>query len=115
MRAEPAIYLQERMVIFAANFIRWATSWLSHETEPAADNLDVSKMGVKRQVKVGAHVSAQVVQDSRGRLLRFSEQSAFAGKSLRLHRRDDAHLRKKKSWRLLSLFSKWHLIAQPLR
>jgi len=115
VRAEPAIYLQERMVIFAANFIRWATPWLSDETEPAADNLDVSKMGVKQQVKVGAHVSAQVVQDSRGRLLKFSEQSVFAGKSLRLHRRDDAHLREKESCQLLPFSSESHLIAQPLR
>jgi hypothetical protein len=25
VRSEPAIYLQEAMTIFAANFIRWAT------------------------------------------------------------------------------------------
>jgi hypothetical protein len=114
VRSEPAIYLQERMVIFAANFIRWATSWLSNEAEPVADTLDVSKMGVKQQVKVGAHVSAQVVQDSRGRLLKFSEQSVFAGKALRLHRRDDAHLRERESCHLMPFSSESHLIAQPL-
>jgi hypothetical protein len=84
VRSEPAIYLQECVVIFAANFIRWATHWLSNQAEPGANNLDVSKMGVKRQVQVGAHVSAQVVQDSRGKLLKFSEHSVFAGKALKL-------------------------------
>jgi len=84
VRSEPAIYLQECVVIFAANVIRWATLWLSHQAEPGANNLDVSQMGVKRQVQVGAHVSAQVVQDSRGKLLKFSEHSVFAGKVLKL-------------------------------
>jgi hypothetical protein len=84
VRSEPAIYLQECAVIFAANFIRWATHWLSHHAEPTANHLDVSKVGVKRQVQVGAHVSAQVVQDSRGKLLKFSEHSVFAGKVLKL-------------------------------
>ncbi len=84
VRSEPAIYLQERMVLFAANFIRWATRWLAEQAEPVAESLAVSQMGVKRQVRVGAHVSAQVVQDSQGRLLRFSEQSVFAGKVIRL-------------------------------
>ena len=115
VRSEPAIYLQERMVIFAANFIRWATSWLSHQAEPAVDTLDVSKMGVKRQVKVGAHVSAQVIQDSRGKLLRFSEQSAFAGKVLRLKNCDNARLCERESCDLMPFFSELHLIAQPLR
>jgi hypothetical protein len=115
VRSEPAIYLQERMVIFAANFIRWATTWLSDQTEPVADTLDVSKMGVKRQVKVGAHVSAQVVQDSRGKLLRFSEQSAFAGKVLRLKNYDNARLCERETCYLMPFFSELHLIAQPLR
>jgi hypothetical protein len=60
VRSEPAIYLQECMIIFAANFIRWATHWFSNQAEPSPDNLQVSNMGVKRQVQVGAHVSAQV-------------------------------------------------------
>lgn len=90
VRSEPAIYLQECVVIFAANFIRWATHWLSKQAEPTPNHLDVSRMGVKRQVQVGAHVSAQVVQDSRGKLLKFSEHSVFAGKVLKLPRCDFA-------------------------
>jgi hypothetical protein len=84
VRAEPAIYLQECCVLFAANFIRWAQHWLAKQNAPAADVLDVQKLGVKRQVQVAAHVSAQVSRDSEGWLLTFSEHSVFAGKVLRL-------------------------------
>ncbi len=91
VRSELAIYLQERMVLFAANFIRWATAWLSRQAEPVAESLDVSRMGVKRQVRVGTQVSAQVVQDSRGKLLTFSEQSVFAGKMIRLRSSNHSH------------------------
>ncbi len=115
VRSEPAIYLQERMVLFAANFIRWATRWLSSQTEPVAESLQVSKMGVKRQVRVGAHVSAQVVQDSQGKLLRFSKQSIFAGKVIRLRRNFDTRSFEGESCHLKPFFNKSHLIAQPLR
>jgi len=84
VRSEPAIYLQECCVLFAANFIRWATQWLAQQEAPAENALDVRKLGIKRQVQVAAHVSAQVIRDSTGWLLKFSEQSAFAGKVLRL-------------------------------
>lgn len=82
VRSEPAIYLQECLVLFAANFIRWATHWLANQAAPDADSLDVNRLGVKRQVQVAAHVSAQVIQDSRGKLLKFSKHSVFAGKVL---------------------------------
>jgi hypothetical protein len=84
VRSEPAIYLQECCVLFAANFIRWATQWLAQQQVPAEDTLDVRKLGIKRQVQVAAHVSAQVIRDSTGWLLKFGEQSTFAGKVLRL-------------------------------
>lgn len=83
VRSEPAIYLQEAFVVFAANFIRWATPWIASQTQPAPQNLKVEKMGIKRQVQVGAHVSAQVIHDSEGKLLRFSEHCVFAGKILK--------------------------------
>jgi len=38
----------------------------------------------KTQVQVAAHVSAKVIRNSEGRLLRFSSNSAFAGKVLQL-------------------------------
>ncbi len=84
VRSEPAIALQEAFVLFAANFIRWASHWLEAQAQPAANALNVQKLGVKRQVQVAAHVSAQVIRDSGGRLLKFSEQSAFAGQVLRV-------------------------------
>jgi len=84
VRCEPAIYLQEAFVVFAANFIRWATHWLEGQEQPAEKALNVRKLGVKRQVQVAAHVSAQVIEDSAGKLLKFSEQSAFAGLLLRV-------------------------------
>jgi hypothetical protein len=84
VRSEPAIFLQERLALFAANFIRWATHWLAEQPQPQENALDIRKMGVKRQVQVGAHVSAQVVRNSAGMLLKFSEHSAFAGKVLNL-------------------------------
>ncbi len=84
VRSEPAIALQETFVMFAANFIRWASHWLQAQGQPAANALNVRKLGVKRQVHVAAHVSAQVIQDAGGKWLQFSEQSAFAGQVLRV-------------------------------
>jgi len=84
VRSEPAIFLQERMALFAANFIRWAAHWLVEQLQPQENALDIRKMGIKRQVQVGAHVSAQVICNSEGMLLKFSEHSAFAGKVLNL-------------------------------
>ena len=84
VRSEPAIYLQEAFVLFAANFIRWASHWLQAQAHPVENALNVRKLGVKRQVQVAAHVSAQVIQDSEGKWLQFSEQSAFAGLVLSL-------------------------------
>jgi hypothetical protein len=71
-------------VLFAANFIRWATHWLAQQAIPAKNTIDVRKLGTKRQVKVAAHVSAQVIQNDEGKLLKFSQQSAFAGKILKI-------------------------------
>jgi hypothetical protein len=76
-------YLQEALVIFAANFIRRATPWLARQSQPMPQNQRIENLGVKRQVPVGAHVSAQVIHDSEGKLLKFSEHSVFAGKVLK--------------------------------
>jgi hypothetical protein len=84
VRSEPAIYLQERFVLFAANFIRLASHWLTEKSQPVVNALDLTKLGIKRQVQVAAHVSAQVIRNSEGRLLRFSRQSAFAGQVLKV-------------------------------
>jgi hypothetical protein len=57
---------------------------LQAQAQPAENALDVGRLGVKRQVHVAAHVSAQVIGDSEDKLLKFSEQSAFAGLLLRV-------------------------------
>ncbi len=115
VRSEPAIYLQECMVLFAANLIRWATPWLAQGAELGASNLQVNQMRIKRQVRVGAHASAQVIQDSRGKLLRFSEHSAFAGQVLRLPGGESSPPDGRKSFNPMALSNESHLIAQPLR
>lgn len=84
VRSEPAIFLQECFVLFSANFIRWATHWLAQQALPVKNAIDVRKLGTKRQVKVAAHVSAQVIQNSESKLLKFSQHSAFAGKVLKI-------------------------------
>lgn len=82
VRSEAAISLQENFVLFAANFIRWANAWLAGAE--GMESLDVERLGIKMLVQAAAHTSARVVQNSEGKLLRFSEQSVFAGKVLKL-------------------------------
>lgn len=84
VRSEPAIFLQESCVLFAANFIRWASQWLTEQAQPVKHALDVRRLSIKCQVQVAAHVSAQVIRNSEVQLLRFSSTSAFAGKVLQL-------------------------------
>jgi hypothetical protein len=115
VRAEAAIYLQECFVIFAANFIRWASHWLAAQDGDLPNALNVRHMGIKQQVQVAAHVSAQVIRTTEVRLLRFSEHSALAGRVLRVA---DHHLtppQEPKSCALIPLFVESHLIAQALR
>jgi len=114
VRSEPAIFLQEHFVVFAANFIRWATHWLVSLPQPDEDALDVRQLGIKRQVQVGAHVSAHISQSSEGKLLRFTDWSAFAGKVLRLPLSTAPASRQKirQKW---PFFVLPHLIAQMLR
>lgn len=115
VRSEPAIYLQECFVIFAANFIRWASHWLASQAQPDANSLEVGRLGIKRQVQVAAHTPAQVIRNSEGRLLRFSDHSVFAGKVLRLPAGDDPPRDRPKFWFLMPFFVKLHRIAQTLR
>ena len=114
VRSEPAMFLQEHFVVFAANFIRWATHWLVNLPQPDEHALDVRQLGIKRQVQVGAHVSAHISQSSEGKLLRFTEWSAFAGKVLRLPLSTPPPSRQKirQKW---PFFVLPHLIAQMLR
>jgi len=111
VRAEPAIYLQEAMTIFAANFIRWATTWIAQHAEQGENTLPVGEMGIKKQVQVAANASARVIQNSEGMLLRFSPASAFAGKQLFFR----ASGKPPRPIHFLPLFTILALIAQKLR
>jgi hypothetical protein len=111
VRSEPAIYLQEAMTIFAANFIRWATLWIDQHAEQDEHTLPLGKMGIKKQVQVAANTSAKVIQNSEGMLLRFSPVSAFAGKQLFF----PAPTRVRQQNYFSSFFTILALIAQKLR
>jgi hypothetical protein len=89
--------------------------WLAEQALAAENALNVRKLGVKRQVQVAAHVSAQVIRNSEGRWLRFSEHSAFAGKVLRLPGGGYPPRDRSKFLRWMPFFIESHLIAQPLR
>lgn len=69
VRSEPAIFLQEALTIFAANFIRWATVWIAQNAEQNEKTLPVQQMGIKKQVQVAANTSAAVIHNSDGMLL----------------------------------------------
>ena len=84
VRSLPALALQECFATFSANFVRWAARWLvasRHEEPGPWTNEDLSS--VKMMVQVGAHTSAEVLWYPTGCLLRFSDQSIYAGRSLR--------------------------------
>ncbi len=111
VRSEPAIYVQEAMTIFAANFIRWFAVWFKQRAKPDQDQLQIEKMGIKRQVQVLAHTSAKVIQNSEGMLLRFSPASSLAGKSLQIR----ALEKPVRPNYFLPLFTLFTMIAQRLR
>ena len=82
MCSEPAIYLQEAMTNFAANFIRWATVWTEQNAEQSENKLSIGRIGIKRQVQGTVHISARVIQNSEGMWLRFGPASSLAGTQL---------------------------------
>jgi hypothetical protein len=83
VRTEPAIRLQEGLVIFAANFIRWALRWLSqHATGLLGNPTSGTLMPIKDSIQVMAHTSAAVIRSASGCTLIFSGLSCFAGKTL---------------------------------
>jgi len=87
VRSAPGLYLQEQFAVFAANFVRWAARWLATQCpQLPAGWQDTAQPKVKEQVKVGAHTSAWVNWQEQGCLLRFTDHSVFAGRSLELER-----------------------------
>ena len=87
VRSAPGLYLQEQLAVFAANFVRWAAHWLATQCPQLPLGWqDTTQPKVKEQVKVGAHTSAWVNWQEQGCLLRFTDRSLFAGRSLKLER-----------------------------
>jgi hypothetical protein len=88
VRSAPGLYLQEQFALFAANFVRWAAHWLATQCPQLPAGWQVTAQPkVKEQVKVGAHTSAWVTWQEQGCLLRFTDHSLFAGRSLEMERR----------------------------
>lgn len=87
VRSAPAIFLQEQFAVFAANFVRWAARWLREQCPQLPDSgLNAVHLGVKEQVLIAAHTSAWVIWQEQGCLLRFTDQSLFAGRSLSIQK-----------------------------
>ena len=87
VRSAPAIFLQEHLAVFAANFVRWAARWLTQQCPQIPSGWqNTAQPKVKEQVKVAAHTSAWVDWQDQGCLLRFTDHSLFAGRSLAVKR-----------------------------
>jgi hypothetical protein len=87
VRSAPGLYLQERFAVFAANFVRWAARWLVAQCPQLPSGwADTAQPKVKEQVKVAAHTSAWVSWQEQGCLLKFTDHSVFAGRSLQVER-----------------------------
>jgi len=83
VRSAPAIFLQEQLAVFAANFVRWAARWLTEQCPQIPSAWPITAQPkVKQHVKVAAHTSAWVNWQDQGCLLRFTDHSLFAGRSL---------------------------------
>jgi regulator of replication initiation timing len=83
VRSKSGLYLQEQFGRFAANFVRFASQWLVEQSSqlPSGWN-DLEQPRVKQQVQVGAHTSANICWLEQGCLLKFTDHSVFAGRSL---------------------------------
>ena len=87
VRSEAALFLQEHFAAFAANFVRWAAHWLMTQCPQETEGWQEETLpGVKAQVRVMAHTSAYVEWHEQGCLLRFTDHSVFAGRSLHVFR-----------------------------
>ena len=79
VRSQEALLLQEHMACFAANFVRFAAFELLRESPPKP----FLTPSAKQMVTVAAHTSAWVQRQDDVWLLTFTEQSCYAGHSLR--------------------------------
>ena len=79
VRSPEALLLQEHIACFAANFVRFAAEWLVQKAQPTP----FSTQSPKQMVRVAAHTSAWVQRQGDIWFLTFTEQSCYAGYSLR--------------------------------
>lgn len=83
VRSKPALYLQEQFGRLAANFVRFSSQCAAEQCPQLPPGWeDPARPKVKQQVKVGAHTSAWVSWQEQGCLVRFTDHSVFAGRSL---------------------------------
>jgi len=70
VRSRSGLWLQELFVAFAANFVRWATLWLSQDCANLPEGwLDPLQPHIKEQVKIGAQSFAWVSWYEQGCML----------------------------------------------
>lgn len=84
MRSRGGILLQEQFVLFAANFVRFATVWLRKRVSRSSPRFDEALRRVKALVRVGANTSAWVVGRRADLLVRFDDTGAYPGVELQL-------------------------------
>ena len=83
VRTAPALWLQEQLAAFAANFVRWAAHWLSTQCDQEPEQwLAPVVTRVKTLVQVAAHTPADVAWLPDGCLLRFTAESLYAGRTI---------------------------------
>ena len=83
VRSAPALWLQEQFAAFAANFVRWAAHWLSTQSyQEPRQWLQPVAASVKTLVQVAAHTPATVEWLPDGCLLRFTDESLYAGRAI---------------------------------
>ena len=81
VRSAPALWLQEQFAAFAANFVRWAARWLSTQCYQEPQQwLQPIATSIKTLVQVAAHTPATVDWLPDGCLLRFVDESLYAGR-----------------------------------
>lgn len=83
VQSEGALFLQEQFAAFAADFVRWAAHYLAEQDQQMTEyGQEKAQPSVKTLVQVAAHTSAWVDWQADGCLLRFTEHSVYAGRTL---------------------------------
>ena len=83
VRAPEALRPQEQLATFVANFVRYAAQWVRSQTQNQNQKEVIPTQSVKKMVQIGAHTSALVNRNEDVWLLTFTEQSIYAGLTLR--------------------------------